>query len=71
MLKFLLILLIIFFLLRMMGRVVVIKTFKDMRDRMPQNPVRPEGHVTIEGNKGGPGKGSASQGEYVDYEEVK
>lgn len=70
MLKFLLILLIIFFLLRMMGRVVVVKTFNNMQQRKPERQERPEGHVIIESRKE-PRKNTGSEGEYVDYEEVK
>jgi hypothetical protein len=70
MLKFLLVILIIFFLLRSMGRVVVIRSFQNMQQRRNQDPSRPEGHVTIEGQerRRNDNKGS---GDYVDYEEVK
>lgn len=70
MLKFLLVILIIFFLLRSMGRVVVIRSFRDMQQRRNSEPVRPEGHVTIEGQEQRKSHHNTS-GEYVDYEEVK
>jgi hypothetical protein len=70
MLKFLLVILILFFLLRSMGRVMIFRSFQDMQQRRNQDPSRPEGHVTIEGQEKRRNNKDSS-GEYVDYEEVK
>ena len=68
---------VISFLIRLIGRMLlpylVRKGEQNLRDRMSkmqeqQKPLRPEGHVTIETNKG---TNSNSNGDYVDYVEIK
>lgn len=84
MLKFLIVLLCIFFLIRIIGRMFVAKTFNSFNKRFEeqfqqrqqqqqqqQNQSRPEGRITIDPNTSGNNKGSSNDGEYVDYEEVK
>lgn len=79
MLKFLIILVCIFFLIRMVGKLFVVSTFNNLSRRMEdemkrrQNfnqPGNPEGQVTIEHNSTNK-KNSQGGGDYVDYEEVK
>ena len=78
MLKFLLIILCVFLLLRMFTRNMVASSFADMQQKMrdemgrrnkASNPQKPEGHVSISGDS----RPSATEkgGEYVDYEEIK
>jgi hypothetical protein len=78
MLKFLLIVLSIFFLIRILGRMFVVSTFnnlnKKVQDEMQRRqnynaPPRQEGQVTIDPQVG-KRKGN-DDGEYVDYEEIK
>lgn len=78
MLKFLLILLCVFLLLRMFTRNMVASSFADMqrkmRDEMERrnkaaNSQTPEGHVSVSGNSKRPS--TERGGEYVDYEEIK
>ena len=78
MLKFLIIIVSIFFILRTFSRMFVVSSFnainKKMQDEMnrrqsPGNQKMPEGHITID-----PGVKKQQQrddGDYVDYEEVK
>lgn len=78
MLKFLLIVLCVFLLLRMFTRNMVASSFADMQQKMrdemerrnkASNPQKPEGHVSVSGDS----KRSSNEkgGEYVDYEEIK
>jgi len=77
MLKFLIIALCIFFLLRMLGRMFVVSSFNNLNKRMHDemnrhrgsNQQKPEGHISID-----PGVNQQKRnddGDYVDYEEVK
>lgn len=79
MLKFLLIILCVFLLLRMMTRNMVASSFVDMQQKMrdemkkrsgaaTQNS-KPEGHVSVTGTP--KAKSNTGDGDYVDYEEVK
>jgi hypothetical protein len=79
MLKFLIILLCVFFLIRILGRMFVVSTFnnlnKKMTDEMKRrqdqmSPQHPAGHVSVNQNKPGNNK-NRNDGDYVDYEEVK
>ena len=80
MLKFLIIVMAVFFLLRLIGRYFVISTFSHFNKRMQdqfnnqanRNPAsRPEGEVTINPGQNNKTRHDAGAGEYVDYEEVK
>lgn len=76
MLKFLIIIVSVFFLLRILGRMFVISSFTSMNKRMEEQWRRqqqpdpsPEGRVTVKSNS--TSKQKPKDGEYVDYEEVK
>ena len=78
MLKFLIVILCIFFILRTLSRMFVVSSFNAINKRMQDEMFkqrgntyqRPEGQVTIDpGSKKG-SKGN-DDGDYVDYEEVK
>ena len=81
MLKFLIILLCVFFILRTLSRMFVVSSLdilsKKMRDEMfrQQSATRgnqkPEGHITIDPRTGKEQKRNPDDGDYVDYEEVK
>ncbi len=76
----LLIIAIIYFGIRLFSRYVlpllVDKGIKNMQQKMQnqqqqnQRPSRPDGEVTIEGNKKSSRKNSQDKGDYVDFEEV-
>jgi hypothetical protein len=79
MLKFLIILVCVFFLIRLIGRMFVVSTFNNLNKKMEEELKRrqsysqntpPDGHVSINGNSSG-NKSNNQSGEYVDYEEVK
>ena len=81
MLKFLIIVLCVFFVLRTLSRMFVVSSFnainKKMQDEIfrrqgsSSNQGKPEGHISIDpGGKRNPG-GNSDEGDYVDYEEVK
>ncbi len=78
MLKFIIITLCIFILIRFFSKMFIIKTFKSMNQRMqdqfnrqqPQN--RPEGTITIDpGVEREQKKRQSGNDDYVDFEEVK
>jgi hypothetical protein len=74
MLKFLTVVIVVFFVFRILGRMFVVSSFnsmgKRMQDEMNRRQQKPEGQVTID-----PGvnkkKNNDDHGEYTDYEEVK
>lgn len=81
MLKFLIILLSIFFLIRILGRMFVVSTFNNLNKKVQDElnrhqgqgygaQPRQEGQVTIDPGAGKK-KNNDGGGEYVDYEEVK
>ena len=83
--KTLAIILLIYLLLKYLGRILVpilLKRFANkMQDRFkgqfnqqydnPQKPVQPEGKVTLEKTKSSTKTKSGSVGDYVDFEEVE
>ena len=79
MLKFLLFLLIAFFVLRALGRFFVVSTFSNLNKKM-QEQMRhqqqsqqnmPEGHVSVDATPGKKPRSGKDDGDYIDYEEVK
>lgn len=75
MLKVLLIIIVIFLLLRMLGKIVVVTSFNNLSKFHEQRAKeeferskKEEGKITIHKNNTNSG---TSQGEYIDYEEVK
>jgi hypothetical protein len=78
-LKFLLYLLIIFFVLRALGRFFVVSTFSNLNKKMEEQMRKqqqaqqrmPEGHVTIDADPAKRGRSQGNDGDYIDYEEVK
>jgi hypothetical protein len=79
-LRTILILLVIYFLFKLVARVIlplllknyVEKKHREFQDRFGQHQqkVKKEGEITIE-KKSTKGKGKDDEGEYVDYEEIK
>lgn len=79
MLKFLIFLLLIFFVIRYFSRMFVVTTFNDMQRKMQdemnrrnQQPSKPEGTISVDTHQT-PKSASRSNesGDYVDYEEIK
>ena len=81
MLKFLIIILCVFFVLRTLSRMFVISSFNAINKKMQDeifrrqgssgNQGKPEGHITIDPGARGDQKRNSGDGDYVDYEEVK
>ena len=81
MLKFLIIILSVFFILRTLSRMFVVSSFNVLNRKMQEemfrrqagnaNPGKPEGHITIDPGARKEGNRNSDEGDYVDYEEVK
>jgi len=78
MLKFLIILVCVFFFLRIIGRFFIVSTFDNLNKKMQDQMNRgsspkinhPEGHITIEKNLHQQRK-NKSDDDFADYEEIK
>lgn len=79
-LKTIAIIVLVYYALKFIGRLMAPFLVKKMADKMKskfqnqqqnQNPTKPEGEVTVEGEKSKESKFSKGDGEYVDYEEIK
>ena len=79
MLKFLIFLLLIFFVLRYFARMFVVTTFNDMQRKMQdemnrrnQQPSKPEGTISVDAPQAPkPARRNNESGDYVDYVEIK
>lgn len=79
MLKFLIFLLLVFFVIRYFARMFVVTTFNDMQRKMQdemnrrnQHTSKPEGTISVDSRQTPKSSGrNNDSGDYVDYEEVK
>jgi hypothetical protein len=81
MLKFLIVLVLIFFALRMFARLFVVSTFNNLNQKMENEmkkrypgqsqPEVPDGHISVQQTSKPKSGSTGNGGEYVDYEEVK
>lgn len=72
MLRFVLILLLIYFAIRLFSRIIIIRTFKNQyQNRKAKEEQKPEGTITVQPNKTNAKLESTPQGDYIDYEELK
>ena len=77
MLKFLLIIVCGYFIIRMLGRVFIVSSFNSINQRMQeemrnrQQQQKPEGQITIDPGVPNKRNQNDNDGDFIDYEEVK